>query len=125
LGESESVGKFTNFFEPLTKRGVVFKKKRGQPKVELPVQAPNPFSKEVIALQVPKRVDPQSLLKEEVDQLLLTQFAPATLLVNSNSDILAVRGQVNPYVSIEPGTTSFNVAKLVRKDLRPAVQTAL
>ena len=41
LGESESVGKFTNSFEPLTKRGVIFKKKIGQPKVELPTQAPN------------------------------------------------------------------------------------
>ena len=125
LGESESVGKFTSLFEPLTKRGVIFKKKSGQPKVELPMQAPNPFSKEMVALNLPKRADSQALLKDEVDQLLLTQFAPATLLVNNNSDILAIRGQVNPYVSIEPGTPSFNVAKLVRKDLRPTVQTAL
>ena len=125
LGESESVGKFTSSFEPLTKRGVIFRKKIGQPKVELPMQAPNLFSKEAISLKLPKKDDSQALLKDEVDQLLLTQFAPASLLVNSNSDILAVRGQVNPYVSIEAGTPSFSVAKLVRKEIRPAVQTAL
>lgn len=125
LGESESVGKFTSLFEPLTKRGVIFKKKGGQPKAELPMQAPNPFSKAMGALNLPKKADAQALLKDEVDKLLLTQFAPATLLVNDNSDILAVRGQVNPYVSIEPGTPSFNVGKMVRKDLRPTVQTAL
>ena len=125
LGESESVGKFTNVFESLTKRGVIFKKKIGQPKVELPMQPPNLFSREILTLKLPKRVDSQTLLKEEVDELLLTQFAPATLLVNNNSDILAIRGQVNPYVSIESGTPSFSIAKLVRKEIRPTVQTAV
>ena len=125
LGESESVGKFTDSFEPLTKRGVIFKKKTGQPKVELPMQMSNLFSKEMGVLKLPKKADSQAALKEEVDQLLLTQFAPATLLVNNDSDILAIRGQVNPYVAIEPGTPSFNVTKLLRKDLRPTVQTAL
>ena len=125
LGESESVGKFTSLFEPLEKRGVMFKKKIGQLNVELPMQAPSPFLREMVVPNLPKRVDSQALLKEEVDKLLLAQFAPATLLVNDNSDVLAIRGQVDPYVSIEPGIPSFNVAKLVRKDLRPVVQTAL
>ncbi len=112
-------------FEPLTKRGVIFKKKIGQPKVELPLQMSDPFSKEFIAMKLPKKADSQALLKDEVDQLLLTQFAPATLLVNNDSDILAIRGQINPFVAIEPGTPSFSVARLVRKELRPTVQTAL
>jgi two-component system CheB/CheR fusion protein len=89
------------------------------------MQAPIPFSKEMTTSKLPNMADSRALLKEAVDQLLLTQFAPATLLVNDNSDILAIRGQVAPYVSIEPGTPSFNVGKLVRRDLRPTVQTAL
>ena len=80
------------------------------------MQAPNSIFQRNYSLKLPKQPDSQSLLKDEVDQLLLTQFAPATLLVNNNSDILAVRGQVNPYISLEPGTPSFSVAKLVRKE---------
>ena len=125
LGESESVGKFTSSFEPITKRGVVFKKKFGQPKVELPVQTPNPFSKEIAAMRLPKKIDTQNLLNEEIDQLLLAQFTPPSLLVNNNSDIIVVRGQVNPYVSIESGTPSFSITKLLRKEIRPTVQTTL
>ncbi len=125
LGESESVGKFVSSFEQVTKRGVIFRKKIGQPKVEFPAQAPNFLFREFIAQKLPKKDDSQTLLKDEVDQLLLTQFAPASLLVNNNSDILAIRGQVNPYVSIEEGTPSFSISKLVRKEIRPAVQTAL
>ena len=125
LGESESVGKFATLFDAITKRGVIFKKKSGQPQVELPVQVPKDRSEEKIALTLPKRNDAITKLKEEVDLLLMAAYVPATLLVNSNSDVLVFRGQVNPYVSIEPGNASFNVTKLVRKELRPTVQTAI
>ncbi len=55
----------------------------------------------------------------------MDEYVPATLLVNSNSDILVFRGQVNPYISIEQGTASFNVTRFVRKELRPIVQTTI
>ena len=125
LGESESVGKFTNLFESIAKRSAIFKKKSGQPRVEFPNQTPNQFDKESFPFKSPKTADPKSLLKDEVDKFLLSQYAPATLLVNNSSDIIAIRGQVNPYVLIEAGTPSFSVAKLVRKELRPTIQTAI
>ncbi len=125
LGESESVGKFATLFDSITKRGVIFKKKSGQPQVELPVQVPTDRFEEKTSLTLPKKNDTINKLKEEVDQLLMTVYVPATLLVNSNSDVLVFRGQVNPYVSIEAGNASFNVTKLVRKELRPTVQTAI
>ena len=125
LGESESVGKFATLFDSITKRGVVFKKKSGQPQVELHVQVPIDYIEEKISIPLPKKNDVMTKLKEEVDQLLMAAYVPATLLVNSNSDVLVFRGQVNPYVSIEPGNASFNVTKLVRKELRPTVQTAI
>jgi two-component system, chemotaxis family, CheB/CheR fusion protein len=125
LGESESVGKFSTIFDSITKRGVVFKKKSGQPQFELPLQVPIDRFAEKISLTLPTKNTAISKLKEEVDELLMASYVPATLLVNSNSDVLVFRGQVNPYVSIEPGNASFNVTKLVRKELRPTVQTAI
>ena len=64
------------------------------------------------------------LLKEEVDRLLMAEYVPATLLVNNNLEILVFRGQVNPYLTHESGTASFNVTKIIRKELRTDVQTA-
>ncbi len=125
LGESETVGKFATLFDSITKRGVIFKKKNGQPPVELPMRVPIDHSEEKTSLLLPKKDDTITKLKEEVDQLLMAAYVPATLLVNSNSDILVFRGQVNPYISIEPGNASFSVNKLVRKELRPTVQTAI
>jgi two-component system, chemotaxis family, CheB/CheR fusion protein len=125
LGESESVGKFTNWFEPVAKRGAIFKKKSGQPKVEIPIQAPSPYTKEATPTKSAKMADSKALLKEEMDKLLLANYVPATLLVNYNLDIIAVDGQVNPYVLIEPGTTSFSLSKILKKELRPTIQTAV
>ncbi|HLN89102.1 MAG TPA: ATP-binding protein, partial [Candidatus Binatia bacterium] len=42
-----------------------------------------------------------------------------------NLDILVFRGDVAPYLSPESGAASFNVTKIVRKELRSQVQTAL
>ena len=88
-------------------------------------QVPFGYSIEKNPLILPKTNDVVTKLKEEVDQLLMKAYVPATLLVNSNSDILVFRGQVNPYVSIESGNASFNVTNIVRKELRPTVQTTI
>ncbi len=125
LGGSETVGKFATLFDSITKRGTILKKKSGQPPAELTLQVPIESSKAKTPLSFPQKNDAITSLNEAVDQLLMAEYVPATLLINGNSDILAFRGQVNPYVSIEPGTASFNVIKLVRKELRPTVQTAL
>jgi two-component system CheB/CheR fusion protein len=125
LGESETVGKFATLFDAITKRGVIFRKKSGQSPVELPVQIPIDLIEEKNSLTLPKKNDAITKLNEEVDQLLMTAYVPATLLVNNNSDILVFRGQVNPYISIESGNASFSVTKLVRRELRPTVQTGI
>jgi two-component system CheB/CheR fusion protein len=40
-------------------------------------------------------------------------------------DVLVFRGRTDPYISIDPGAASLNAARLVRKELRPALQTAV
>jgi len=47
------------------------------------------------------------------------------LLVNNNLDIIVFRGDVAPYLSPESGAASLNVNKIIRKELRSQVQTAL
>ena len=47
------------------------------------------------------------------------------MLLNNNLDVLVFRGDVGPFVSPESGAASFNVNKIVRKELRSQVQTAL
>ena len=72
-----------------------------------------------------RKADLLTVLGEKVDHLITTEYGPATLLVNNNLDILVFRGDVAPYLSPESGAASFNVTKILRKELRSQVQTAL
>ena len=58
-----------------------------------------------------------------MDRLLITEYVPAAMLVNSNLDILVFRGNVTPYLSPESGQTSLNITRILRKELRSEVQT--
>ncbi len=124
LGQSESIGKFTQLFEPVNKRGPIYVKKRAPAKVTFGLQASAPYLKRKEGKEGEK-TDVLSVLKEEVDHLLVTEYVPAALLVNSDLDVLVFRGNVAPYVLPESGLASLNLAKIVRKELRSEVQTII
>ncbi len=124
LGEAESVGKFTNLFEPLTKKGIVFRRKQAQPSIEVQLEPPNPYSIRA-AMEKPEKVNSIALIEKEIDKLLMSEYVPASLLLNSNLDILVFRGKVDPYISIDSGIASLNISKIIRKELQPSLQTAV
>ena len=124
LGESESIGKSTTLFEPVNKKSFIYTKKKAQPRVNFGFASTVPYAGKTV-LKEPGKKDPISLIRDEVDRLLITEYVPAALLVNSNLDILVFRGNVTPYLSPESGQASLNVAKIIRKELRPEVQTAV
>jgi len=109
LGESESASKFQNLFEALTNKGVIYRKKRAQPQIGL--------SHEVFALIQPRiefkplqKLDATALLKDEVDRQLWVSMSHQHC-DNNKLEILAFRGQINPYLTHEQGPASFNVNK--------------
>lgn len=124
LGESESIGKFTTLFEPVNKKSFIYTKKKGQPRVNFGFESASSYVARTAVKESGKK-DSISLLREEMDKLLITEFVPAALLINNNLDILVFRGNVTPYLSPESGQISFNVAKMIQKELRAEVQTAV
>ncbi len=123
LGESESVGKFQYLFEPITPGCLIYRKKQAQPHVLInEVFAPNVAKKTAEPLG---KTDLLTVLGEKVDHLITSEYGPATLLVNNNLDIIVFRGDVAPFLSPESGVASFNITRIIRKELRSQVQTAL
>jgi len=123
LGESESIGKFQYLFEAITPKGLIYRKKQSQSQTLLNENfVPQAAKKTTRPLE---KTDFLTILSEKVDHLITSEYGPATLLINNNLDILVFRGDVAPYLSPESGAASFNVTKIVRKELRSQVQTAL
>ena len=124
LGESESIGKFQYLFEPIIPNCLIYKKKQVQPQAMLGEGVFIPYASKKTDKQIGK-ADLLTVLAEKVDRLISKEYGPATLLVNNNLDIIVFRGDVAPYLSPESGAASLNVNKIIRKEVRSQVQTAL
>ncbi len=124
LGQSESIGKFTNLFEPLKKTSI-YAKKSAQPGITFGLQVSSGYQQKMKEVKSGEKRDALAILKDEVDRLLVTEYVPAAMLVNSNSDVLLFRGNIAPFVLPESGLASFNIAKITRKELKSEVQTMI
>ncbi|WP_408641815.1 CheR family methyltransferase [Spirosoma rhododendri] len=60
----------------------------------------------------------------ELHQQLLNQYAPPSILVNAEYDILNVSGRAGLYLQISDGEPSKNLLKLIRPELRLELRTA-
>jgi two-component system CheB/CheR fusion protein len=66
---------------------------------------------------------------EEDDAFLATHLAPAGVLINEQMEITRIRGEIAPFLALEPGEVSLNLFGLIRHHevlavLRPAVRKA-
>jgi two-component system, chemotaxis family, CheB/CheR fusion protein len=124
LGTSETIGGFRNLFEPLDAKQKIYARKPAPHVARLPLQhgaAPRaPFIS-----TVPRPADPAAELYREADRLLLNRFAPPSVLVSAELDILQYRGDTSPYLAPAPGKATLNLAKMLREGLLVGVRAAV
>ena len=63
-------------------------------------------------------------LQKETDRLL-TSFAPASVVIDEQMDILHFRGDTDPYLGPAPGRASFNLFKMARAGLDLELRTTI
>ncbi len=61
----------------------------------------------------------------EADRLLLADYAPSGIIVNSKGHVISFRGDVGPYISPVSGEATLDALKLVRDDLAGHLRAAL
>ncbi|MEO6183836.1 MAG: chemotaxis protein CheB, partial [Verrucomicrobiota bacterium] len=136
LGTSESIGAFTNLFEPLDKKQKIFSKKTsGFPSHHQPVTGrrrgegsrSSPEKKQRLVTSSPAsdgfRAEPTAL--READRLMASQFAPPGVLINAELEVLQFRGSTNAYLEPAAGKASFNVLKMARDGLMLPLRAAI
>ncbi|MGZ8937988.1 MAG: chemotaxis protein CheB [Limisphaerales bacterium] len=130
LGASESVGSFTHLFSPVDKKQKIFLKK---PSVthpyRLPVSESHPAERKggpVVQHNSPSEaflVEPIAL--READRLMVKQFAPPSVLIDANFQVLQFRGATREFLEPPVGKASFDLLKMVRTGLLSPLRTAL
>ena len=66
--------------------------------------------------------------QKEFDRRLLSKYAPATVFINEDLEIIHTRGNVSRYLKLAPGRASLSILKMAREglliDLRNAISRA-
>ena len=126
LGSAETIGEFTDLFNPLDSKWRIYKRKAGPSGnfIDYPTQKALyglPESPSGEAPTIPKPVDLQSLAERKV----LDQYAPAAVLINDRYEILHFVGRTERYLVPPTGKPSFNVLNMARADLKFDLTAAL
>src|SRR5260221_4612028 len=67
-------------------------------------------------------------IEKEVERKLVNRFVPASIVVNSEMEIVQFRGKTGAYLEPAAGQPTFSLSKMAREglliDLRAAINTA-
>lgn len=133
LGSSEGIGSSTDLFAPEDRTNKIFAKRStpGRRVVTFSLQsdpARNYYNPSRMPTKQPETLSNFAEIQKEFDRRLLTQFAPATVFINEDAEILHSRGNVNRYLKLAPGRASLNLLKMaldgLQFDLRSAISRA-
>ncbi len=128
LGSSENLRNAATQLTSVSAKPLIYRK-RGVPDAltTLEVAPRSPMSGPDAALSLP--VIRPAETHEEDDSFLAAHLAPCAVLINEQMEITRIRGDVAPFIALEPGDASLNLFDLVRSQevlavLRPAVRRA-
>ncbi|EGK83830.1 signal transduction histidine kinase with CheB and CheR activity [Microcoleus vaginatus FGP-2] len=124
LGTSETVGDFSELFTVLDKKNKIYTKKLLSHWLSMDLTASN----YPVTLLNPPLVT-ESLneieIEKQADRIVLNQYAPVGVVINTARDILQFRGQTNAYLEPCPGRASLNLLRMAKEGLRLELRTAI
>ena len=122
LGSSETIGGFSDLFVPIEKKYKLYVKK--QLSVERNFDFVPRFRSEELPVEkheeLPQRMDLQKI----ADQILLSRYVPASVVVNDKLDIVQFIGQTGRFLDPMPGDASLNLLRMVKSGLHLELRLA-
>ncbi|PKM88586.1 MAG: chemotaxis protein CheB [Firmicutes bacterium HGW-Firmicutes-12] len=114
LGSAETVGSFTDLFEPLNRKSRVYQRLQSPLQMD-PVIFPSSF----VSVQSVSYLPPEPIqnIQSLADQLILQCYSPPTVLVNRKGDILYITGRTGKYLEPAAGKANWNIFAMAREGL--------
>ena len=126
LGMSESIGRFTDLFEPLDKRHCLFQARDTGLPTRMPLIA-NKWRPASFGIHLPRAESARSgsQLRQSVESRVLDQFAPPHVVVNDEGDIVYFSSRTGKWLEPSPGAPTRQLLTMARKELRLELRGAL
>ena len=127
LSPSESIGSFTDFFAPISKKWKFFqaRESRSAPRMIMGgalTWSNGPAGKES---DEPLKKITETNFSELTKQGLLQAFAPPSVVIDEKGNILFIYGDTGKYLRPAPGQASLNVIEMAREGLQMELRTAI
>lgn len=127
LGPSETISNFVESFTTLDNKWKIFKSKKTEneyagefvnyPFVKLPYNYAN-------VENMAKFERPNDLAKK-VEKVLIEEYAPPTVIISSDGNIIFIHGRVGKYLEPAQGTASNNILNMVREGIKFEVNSGI
>ncbi|MGI4869666.1 MAG: CheR family methyltransferase [Janthinobacterium lividum] len=128
LGSAESVDGASDLYATVSRENHLYRAREvAMPHYPMPESAPasSPASPVVLKLHEADSRQLNRLSLGELHQQLLEQYAPPSLVVNEEYDILHMSEKVGGFLEFSGGEPTKNLLKLIRPELRLELRSAL
>jgi len=124
LGPAESVGTFENLFKMVDRKNKIYAKKN----VPTPQFALGHYTRRDIVPGLPATaldLTTSGQLLQTADRIMLSAYAPAAVVVDSDMQVQQFRGRTDAYLEHQPGPASLNIFQIVQSGLVSDLRSAL
>lgn len=129
LGRSETVGNLATLFRVINKTKKLYSRNTAPSQARWQFGVPStrytPEKLNSTTMKPLPEKDKALDLQHETEQLLLAEYAPPSVVINSDTEIILVAGNVAPYLKLSPGQASLNFFKMIRSELVPDLRMML
>jgi two-component system CheB/CheR fusion protein len=124
LGNAETVGHFTDLFATVDGKSRIFRRVESAVRPE-PIEFPSSFAPGMAGGSEARPVSkPYLNLQSQAEQLVMRRYAPPTVLVNEQGNILHFSGRTGKYLEPAAGKANLNIFAMAREGLRYELATA-
>jgi chemotaxis methyl-accepting protein methylase len=129
LGNAETIGSFGSLFTPINESTQIYTR-IDNPSKPLEVEFPTRVFPIVPLLDnqpVRSRDMNSSIsnLQSHADQILLQQYSPAAVLVNTDGDIIYINGRTGKYLEPAAGKANWNIHVMAQEGLQHPLEVAM
>jgi two-component system CheB/CheR fusion protein len=128
LGDAESLGGFADHFSLLDKKDKIYQKRKTTARLVTYFASSDYSPRRLEDAKTGLHFPAPFTVENEVEQLLINRFVPASVVVNDQMEIVQFQGKTGAYLEPAAGQPTFSLSKMAREglvvDLRAALSKA-
>ncbi len=134
LGKSENISHSTNLFTDFNKKYKIFSRKTNSGNRTLPALMPR-YAQQTLSENTVEVTNKNKLkqtvsdnhngLDNAIDAVLVSEFMPASVVINYQMDIVQFRGTTDLFLTHPKGKATFNILKMARPEIAFELRNAI